>query len=224
MFRRHLHQRDAQYLRFLFIAIALLTALSVSVFWVLRGIQTQVNKRLASSLQTVLHVTDKALQNWAEQNLNDLRVLASDDDLSDSVEAQLRLSHAQSALLHTPALETIRRRLHPALATGLYVGFSVIAPDGFEIAASSDDAIGTRDIAEKIPTVLPRIMEGTSVLELPNGSALLLPGPSDRRYPVLPAATPIRDGNERVIAALVCYIDLQGEFADTTRLGRVNTN
>ncbi|MBI2816969.1 MAG: sensor histidine kinase [Acidobacteria bacterium] len=210
----------AQYLRFLIIAVALLTTLSVAVFWVLRGIQKQVNKRLASSLQTVLHATDKALQNWAEQNLNDLRVLASDDDLSDGVEAQLRLSRDRSALLHTPALESIRKRLGATLRTGHYVGFSVIAPDGFEIATSSDDAIGTRHIAEQIPTLLPRIMAGASVLELPHGSAFFLPGPSDRRYPVVPAATPIRDRNERVVAALVCYIDPQGEFTDTIRLGR----
>jgi hypothetical protein len=39
-----------------------------------------MNARLASSLQTVLDTTDKALQNWAEQTEIDVAVLADLDD------------------------------------------------------------------------------------------------------------------------------------------------
>ena len=63
----HHTQRKGQYLRLVFLAIALLASLGLSVFWILTAIRAQVNKRLASSLETVLETTDKAMQNWAEQ-------------------------------------------------------------------------------------------------------------------------------------------------------------
>ena len=90
---------------------ALLTALSAGIFWVLDRIERQENKRLGSSLETVLKTTDQALRIWAEQTEIDAAVLAEDDRLRSSVRAQLRKPRHFRDLARTDALRNIRRLL-----------------------------------------------------------------------------------------------------------------
>src|SRR5437660_4603708 len=130
------------------VQIAFLPMLAIAVFWILSGIQTQVNKRLTSSLQTVLYTTDKLLQDWAEQTEIDAAVLADRDELRTDVQAQLRVARNPRSLLDTAALKDLRRLLAPAMKFYQFPGFAVIAPDGLQIAAQIDAAVGIQDISD----------------------------------------------------------------------------
>jgi hypothetical protein len=132
--------------------IAIVAAI-IAVFWILTGIREQMNTRLASSLQTVLDTTDKALQNWAEQTEIDVAVFADSDDLRADVKVQLAVNRKPGNLLESPALQSIRHLLAPATKVRQFPGFAVIAPDGIQIAAQWNEAVGTRDIADNIQLI-----------------------------------------------------------------------
>jgi hypothetical protein len=106
------------------------------VFRTLTGIGDHVNARLASTFRTVLEITDKALQNWAEQTEIDVAVLAGGDELRMNVEAQLEVNRLPADLLKTPMLRNIRRILAPAMKFYQFPSFAVIAPDGTQIRAT----------------------------------------------------------------------------------------
>src|SRR5436190_12321114 len=134
-------RRKVQYLTRAGLLIAILATLGIAVFWILTGIQNQMNARLASSLQTVLDTTDKALRNWAEQTEIDVAVVADLDDLRANVEAQLAVKRTPQYLLGSPALRDIRHLLASATRFHQFPGFSVIAPDGIQIAAQRNESV-----------------------------------------------------------------------------------
>src|SRR5262245_28311883 len=151
--------RRTEYLPLAGLFVAIL-AVGIAVFWILAGIQEQMNTRLASSLQTVLDTTDKALQNLAEHTEIDVAVLADGDDLRANVKVQLGVERRPRNLLDSGALQNIRRLLAPAMKFHQFPGFAVIAPDGIQIAAQRNEAVGIRDIADNSPYLFAKVMSG----------------------------------------------------------------
>src|SRR5205823_7401844 len=96
-------------------AVLLLVILGVAGVWTLKGIQSEVNGRLADSLQTVLNTADEGLRNWVRQTEIDVAFLAENEELRIDVEAQLRVARDRNALLHTTALKNIRHLLMPVM-------------------------------------------------------------------------------------------------------------
>jgi signal transduction histidine kinase len=203
--------------------ITILVAFSVAVFWILGGIQEQMDKRLASSLQAILSTTDKALQNWAEQTQIDVAVFAESDDLRDKVESQLRVDRRTVDLLKSPALQDIRHLLAPVMKFHQFPGFAVIAPDGTQIAAHRNEAVGMRDIAENSPDLFAKVMAGNTSLGLPFRSRLFVDATTDREFPIMVIAAPIRDRHRNVIAVLALDADPRRDFTRAARLGRLET-
>jgi hypothetical protein len=212
---------NPEYPRLGIIAIVLLLTLGVAGVWVLHGIQAQVKNRLEGSLQTVLNTTDKGLQNWTEQTEIDVAVLADSEELRTNVQAQLRIPRDRRVLLHTTALENIRRLLSPPMRLHDFLGFVVIALDGVQVAAESDDDVGRREIADNNPSLLPMAMAGENVLGLPFESHLFTNQATQREYPIMTASVPIRDRAEKTMAVLTFRLDPRRDFTQTTRLGRL---
>jgi signal transduction histidine kinase len=201
-------------------AVTLLIILGLAGVWTLRGIRKEVNARLAESLQTVLSTTDKALQNWAHQTQVDVAVIAQNDGLRRDVEAQLRISR-DSRALKTPALQNIRRLLSPVMRGRSFVGFSIIAPDGIQIASAQDQYLGLREIVEANPTLLPKVLRGETFFGLPFQSGVVFDQTTLRGVPYMTASAPIRNDEGMTIAVLTIRLDPSGEFAETTSLGRL---
>src|SRR5207248_10971750 len=93
--------RMPTYLRLGSTAVLLLVILGVAGVWTLKGIQSEVNSRLADSLQTVLNTADEGLRNWVRQTEIDVVVVAENEQLRTEVEAQLHVPRDRNALLHT---------------------------------------------------------------------------------------------------------------------------
>ena len=150
--------RMPAYLRLGSTAVLLLVILGVAGVWTLKGIQSEVNSRLADSLQTVLNTADEGLRNWVRQTEIDVATLAETEELRTNVEAQLRTDRDRNALLHATALKNIRRLLMPVMKLRKLAEFSVIAPDGIQIASARDEYVGSREIVESTPGLLTKVM------------------------------------------------------------------
>ncbi len=209
------------YLRFAVLPIALLTILPIAVFWILSRIEAQVNYRLASSLQTVLYTTDKALQNFVEQTEIDVSVLADGDDLRTAVEAQLQVPRNRPSLLRSSSLQNIRRLLAPAMKFYEFPGFAVIAPDGVQIAAQFDQAVGITDIADNNHEAFINAIAGQTSLGLPFRSKLFKDRTTHGEYSIMTVTAPIRDETGNIIAALALRLDPRRDFTLTAGLGRL---
>jgi len=144
-------------------SIALLAGLGIAVFWILSGIRSQADHRLGSSLYTVLETTDKALRIWVEQTEEDVTVLAGSSDLRRGVEEQLRAGRDVQRLRTSSAMGSIRQLLSPAMAIYQFAGFAIIAPDGGQIAAHLDDAVGMTSIAGHNRACWPMLWQEKSI-------------------------------------------------------------
>jgi signal transduction histidine kinase len=214
-------QGERRYRRLFAFAIALLIGLGMTVFWSLGGIRSQVDRRLSNSLETVLETTDKAMETWADAEEKDVAVLASNNDLRSSVESQLSVGRNVQRLRASASLKRIRNLLSPAMEIYRLDGFAIIAPDGVQIAAYLDNAIGTTDIVDHNPDLLARVMAGTANLGLPFFSPLFLDPNTHKQYPVMTFTAPIRNQAGDVIAALALRADPRLDFTRTTDLARL---
>jgi len=204
-------------------AVLVAAILAIVVFWTLSQIRSEVDSRLSSTLETVLNTTDQSLRIWAEQTEADVAVLASDEELRKSVEDQLQVQRDLRILRATPALQNIRRLLAPAVKLYALPGFRIIAPDGVQIAAERDEAVGTMDMAGHNPGLMQRLIGGKPGLALPYKSPLFV-DPEGREYPVLSIAGPIRSDDGRVIAALALIFDPRRDFTRTMELARLENS
>ena len=203
------------------IALILLVILALAGVWTLGGIQKEVNGRLAQSLETVLNTAHQALQGWVEQTEVDVSVLAESDEFRTYTEAQLRVPRTRAALLKTAALQKIRGFLAPAMRAHRLTGFSVIAPDGIQIASAYDEYVGLREIVDSNPTLLDRVMRGENFLGLPLQPRTVVQQTTFRGRPDMTVSAPMRNAQGTVIAVLTVRVDPSGEFTETTRLGRL---
>jgi signal transduction histidine kinase len=213
--------RIPTYLRLGSTAVLLLVILGVAGVWTLKGIQSEVNSRLADSLQTVLNTADEGLRNWVRQTEVDVVVVAENQELRREVEAQLHVPRDRNALLHTTALKNIRHLLMPVLKPHNFSGFSVIAPDGIEIASAYDEHVGLREIVESTPDLLPRAMAGEPFFGLPFESHAVMNQTTFRGLPFMTASAPMPDQEGKPIAVLTFRFDPRYEFTQTTQLGRL---
>ncbi len=190
----------------------------MTVFWFLTGIRLQVESSLSSSLQTVLETTEKAIQTWVNVEEQDITLLASNDDLRLNVEKQLRIGRDVQRLRASEPLKRIRNLLDPAMKIYRFPGFAIIAPDGVQIAAFLDDAIGGTDIVDHDPDLIARVMAGTANLGLPYFSPLFVDPSTRKQYPLMTFTAPIRNQAGDVIAALAFRADPRLDFTKTTQL------
>jgi signal transduction histidine kinase len=191
----------------------------MTVFWFLSVLQSQAENRVSDSLEVVLRTTDNALETWAHAEELDVTVLAGDDDLRSSVEKQLRIGRDVPRLRASEPLKRIRNFLDPAIKIYRLAGFTIIAPDGVEIAALTDDLIGTREFVDHDSDLLSKVMAGTANLGLPYFSPLSDPV-THKQYPVMTFTAPIRNQAGDVIAALALRADPRLDFTVTTHVAR----
>jgi len=214
------NQAAWHHLRLFAAVVALLIGLGIAILWFLAGIRSQVESGLSSSLETVLGTADEAINTWVKAQERDVTLLASNHDLRLSVEEQLRIGREVQRLRASEPLKRIRSLLDPALKIYRLPGFAIIAPDGVEIAALLDDAIGTSEIVDHDPELLARIMTGTANLGLPYFTPFFLDPNTHKQYALMTFTAPIRNQAGDVIAALALCADPRLDFTRATNLAR----
>jgi len=179
-----------------------------------------VESGLSSSLETVLGTADEALNTWVKAEEQGVTLLASNDDLPLSVEEQLRIGRDVRRLRASEPLKRIRNSLASAMTIYRFPGFAIIAPDGFQIAASMDAAIGMSDIVDHDPDLLAKVMAGTTNLGLPYFTPFFLDPNTHKQYALMIFTAPIRNQAGDLIAALALRADPRLDFTRTTNLAR----
>jgi signal transduction histidine kinase len=180
-----------------------------------------VESGLSSSLETVLGTADEAINTWVEAEEQGVTLLASSNDLRMSVEEQLRIGRDLQRLRVSEPLKRIRNSLASAMTIYRFPGFAIIAPDGFQIAAYMDDAIGMSDIVDHDPDLLAKVMAGTTNLGLPYFTPFFIDPNTHKQYALMTFTAPIRNQAGDVIAALALRADPRLDFTRTTNLARL---
>ncbi len=202
-----------------FLSIMALTSLALS------QIEDQTRRDTVASLQTVLETTNEAFHIWADEQKHDIAILSLSPTLINLTKSQLAVKREVDALLSSPTLAEIREFSKPTLETLGNIGIFIISPDFISIASMRDANVGTVNlIAEQRRDLLQNVFNGKieiipllrSDVPLPDLSGKMVEG-----YPTMFIAGPIKDENEKIIAAFTMRIDPTRDFSRLARIGRI---
>ena len=136
-------------------------------------------------------------------------------DIRDAVLHQLRVPRTPSALRASPAAATLR--LETLVARNHFLGVDLLAPDGTDIASTSEGALGTRALARLDPHPFASALAGAVAVGLPFQQP---EGFGDGR-PAATLAAPVRDDAGDVVAVLAFRLDPERGLTEMTQLGRI---
>jgi len=211
-----------------YLLLLLLLPLAFVVWMALDKIEIGERTDLANHLQTVLETTQRGLQIWAASHKEKVNAWAESRELRTAVSAQLRVKRIPQALSRSAALHNIRMILNPLTHQKNILGFSLLSPDGIQIASLVDKTLGQYDtIGYHDPEVVAQALVGITVIGLPFlAFADIDLTPYDivaANNPLMPSAAPIRDEEGWVIAILVIFLNPLEDFTQVTQLGRLGS-
>jgi PAS domain S-box-containing protein len=209
--------------RVILLLLLVLLPIAGVTWWAFREIEAQTRRDIGSEIRTILETTQSELRIWGKERRIDAAVWAESAEVRRAVAAQLRVPRTPAALRRSAALTDLRRLLGPVVERYGYVGFLVIAPDGVQVAAAVDEAVGSTDIQRSDPTTVSSALAGKAALGLPFRSKFALPRAADRftaDFPSMIVAAPVRDDRGAVVAVLAFPVDPFQDFTRIAQLGR----
>lgn len=211
----------AVFLNALLIVIALILA-----WWALSNVKSKVQEDIRDSLQTVVQTTLEAMNIWAKDQINELSGFAADRRIVELTSAQLDYYHTGGELLKSPALRQLRSVFSEIQHQSNHIGFFIIASDGTNIGSMRDSNLGQINLIQmNRPDLMSRVFAGESLMIPPMISDVALQDAANIRGSDLPPtmffASPIRNSNGEVIAALTERFEPHGDFSRINLLGRL---
>ncbi|NRB38085.1 MAG: GGDEF domain-containing protein [Pseudomonadales bacterium] len=179
--------------------------------------------QIRATLQTILTTVQDAQTIWIDQRSQDVRSLASRQDIVTLTQQLIKQHSAASLDTDKTALMQLRALIKPELAKYGDLGFFIIATDRINIASLRDENLAVINlIQEKESALLNRSFQGHSVFIPPIKSDVPLTSQSSLAYPpTLFITTPIRSKQGTVIAVLALRISPDKQFTRITQLGRL---
>src|SRR5215475_11070601 len=113
------------------------------VYWTLGRIEAQIKQQTADSLRTVVATTQEAIRVWVNTVKEPVAVIASRSEVVSPIQLQAKVPAQPELLRKTRALANLRDFLSPVLEVH-HFRFSVVNPDGIQIAAQTDDQVGSK--------------------------------------------------------------------------------
>ncbi|MCC6140803.1 MAG: response regulator [Nitrospira sp.] len=210
-----------------YLLLLLLFPLAFVVWIAVAKIEERERADLSNNLQTVLETTQRGLQIWAAAHKDQLNALAESQELRTAVAAQLHVKRTPQTLRHSAALQHIRMILTPLTRKMKNtVGFSILSPDGIQIAAIIDKALGQYDtVGFHDSEMVASALSGSTIIGLPF-LAFTDIDLDDRNTvaadsPLMASAAPIRGKDGAIIALLVFFVNPLQDFTKITQLGRL---
>lgn len=212
--------------------ILAIIVLATLAFGVRRAIESTMKANLQSQLQTLLNVETEMLETWfgvqssnAEASANDFQVREAIYNLLAELEKAESSSDSGTSkpAATTDSLRKLKTELEPAMSSHHYLGYLVFDKARRVIAASQDDLLGRKDIAEYEQFVLPAL-EGQTVISPPFPSVTIMKDQYGRMrtgVPTMFVAAPIRDARFQVVGALAFRMRPDLEFTRILQLGRI---
>ena len=188
-------------------------------------IEQQSRLQARHSLQSVLNATHKTMYVWLEHRLKSLHRVANSEVIIQLTQAQLAYPKEANILKNSDELRAIRNYIGPVMKEYGDLGMFIISPDMISIASMRDANIGsTNIIAQKRPSILSLVFAGEAHFIPPITSDVLLKDHTGRlvkNQPTMFIAAPIKDSNDKVIAALTLRLDPSKDFSKIMQLSRI---
>ena len=184
-----------------------LGCVSIMVMSNLRDGHFQQNREY---LEGTLNATVLGIGAWYQQIHGEAKLVASDHEIRHLAGRLLELDANRESLLEAPQQLALRNRFAEIMNHLGYRGFSIIRPDGINLAASRNAKLGTASLLLQQPHMFKDALEGQTLLTRPQPSDIPLPdqqGELQLALPTMFALTPLKRDDGQVFALLALRID-----------------
>jgi tRNA A-37 threonylcarbamoyl transferase component Bud32 len=209
--------------------LGLLASAAIGI-WVRNGVESAITTNLANELDVLLQANVTAMRMWLEAHVADAQAVAADPDILAPAQGLLQLAQSEETtsrdLLVSPYLTALRESIRPLMESHDYADFSLIAPGGRFIASGVDQLIGGRAGTNLIPT-LEKVMAGKTFVTAPFPSRVMVPDEDGVRragVPIILVLAPLRDAQQRVIAAIGLRLPPEKGFSEILSVARLGAS
>ncbi|QLE86271.1 response regulator [Shewanella sp. Scap07] len=182
-------------------------------------------EKSGESLIGIVDTADAAVKAWAEGWEDRVLSVAINPLLHDHVEDMIKLPKDKESLLQSSHVEWARSAYARYSEPFGSLGFSIITPDGVNIASLRDEPLGAQSIVYRyFPSLVARAFAGEVVLTPPIPSEVRLPsvdGMEEAGTPTMFVISPIEMRGGHTPALLILRINPFKEFALLTRRSHV---
>jgi len=199
-------------------------AIIISAYLIQASLTKTAKDSLSQSLTRVLNATQQSLSSWQHQEKNTVTLSANDSGILPAIEALLELKRVKGNLIGHSSQNFLRKHFKPLLEAKEYEGYFIIGPDGVNLSSTRNENIGVTNLLSTQKNILYKIFSGKIIISLPQKTDVPL---SDTRKDgkntkaTMFSGAPIRDKNDKVIAALVFRINPYKDFTRIINNGRI---
>lgn len=197
----------------------------ISMWVSLSYIEINSKQNIHKSLNTVLQITQEALQLWAGSRLEELTNIAQDPSLVNLSKTLLNEYDRGISSKGSATLQKLRTLMAEKTSHRDDLGFFIIAPDRISIASKRDANIGSENIINRQrKDYLDRVFWGETLF-IPSIVAGIqlktISGALENKQPTIFVAAPILDETKKVLAVLTLRLNPMANFTRITQLGRI---
>ncbi|GAA5213623.1 diguanylate cyclase [Corallincola platygyrae] len=204
------------------LVLLFITIVVVIAYSGIRKIEQDTRKSNVAALQTVLLTVNEALHLWVKDHKHDAVLYAGQPQVIELTEQLLTKPRDRNQLMVSTELSQLRTLLSVPIASSVYMGFFIIAPDGTNLASMRNENIGTTNlIFEQRPELFKQVLASRTVIVPAINSDVSLDDSIESIDPTMFVATPIQDDSGEVIAIFTLRIDPVDDFSKITALGRL---
>jgi two-component system, sensor histidine kinase and response regulator len=222
--RLNVDKLDVKKIRFISLLVLTISMMIVIIlaYILLDAQKSQLETQTKENLQTVLNTTDKSIELWIKNNLDQIEFDAEDPRLIELTKKVLQVPRDRASLMNSKDLQELRNYLTNYDYYPFSEGFFIIAPDRINVASMRDSNMGEINLIHLYrPELLDQVFEGTSQFIPPVPSDVFAVGKNPTGTSGMFYAVPVRDENDQVIAVLTHREDPNKNFIRLNQLGQI---
>jgi eukaryotic-like serine/threonine-protein kinase len=207
-------------------ALGLVVSATIGL-WVHHRVGTVITTKLTGELESLLQANVTAMRLWLEVHVADAQAVAADPDIQVPAQALLALSQREEAtpadFLVSPHLKALREAIRPLMESHDYADFALISSNRRFLASGIDQLIGEH-VGTNMESTLNQVFAGKTCVTAPFPSRVMLPdehGVVRAGVPIILVLAPIRDAQQRVIAAIGLRLPPEKGFSEILSVGRL---
>ncbi len=202
--------------RLILAALVALLVVAGAGLWSRHAVMESVEDLLTVNLEANLNVSAKALTAWIESELTLVRFWADEETLRQLVGARLRDGAGRGNL------QKMKRLLAEGFTAQEVQDWAIVDVERTVLFASAENPNQGKTIAAVIKPHHDKVLQGHSVFLPPIPRADLIEASAfSRDEAVILTAAPVRNREEKIVAALVFFIRPDGTFSRILRASRL---
>lgn len=196
------------------------------IYLTLQDNEESTQTSMKKNLEFVVSATKSRLNDWVMDQENLLKQISHDDEVVNLTQKLLLQPTLKASLLISTPLQNIREYFRQSSVDGQ--GFFIINQDYINIGSSRNENLGQINlIAKQQPDILPRVFAGETHFVSPIKSDVSLTFGNTRnpidQYSMF-IVTPIKDREDKVIAALTLRVQASGHISNILQQGRIGAS